>query len=89
MAESRATSTTLVGKQWANVTVVSRCTSPCTTPDTRCDYPATSPLGWSDRGGDSPKLLGYRRSRPRQSTQHHISGTRIQIALKLTPDRFR
>jgi hypothetical protein len=56
--------------------------------DTRWDYPATSRPGWSDRGGDSPKFLGHSGARPRQPAQHHISRTRIQIALKLTPDRF-
>ena len=57
--------------------------------DTRCDYPATSRPGCSDRGGDSPKFLSHSHTPPGQPAQHHIGRTRIQIALKLTPDRFR
>ena len=45
--------------------------------------------GWSHRGGNSPKFLGHSGARPRKPAQHHISRTRIQIALKPTPDRFR
>ena len=66
-----------------------RYTSSCTMPGTCWDSPATSQSGRSERGGDSPEFFGHGGVRPGQRAQHHISRTRIQIALKLTPDRFR
>ena len=52
-------------------------------------FPATTRPGRSERGGDSPKFFGHGGVRPGQPAQHDISGTRIQVTLKLMPDRFR
>jgi hypothetical protein len=66
-----------------------RYTSSSAMPGTCWDSPAASQPGRSERGGDSPELLCQAGVRPGQRAQRHIGRTRIQIALKLTPDRFR
>jgi hypothetical protein len=45
--------------------------------------------GGSERSGESPEFLGSCSVRPSQGAEYDISRTRIQIALELTPDRFR
>lgn len=45
--------------------------------------------GRFDRGGQGPQFFGCSIIRPRKRAQHDISHTRIQITLKLPPDRFR
>ena len=85
---------TLTSASWMNMVEIwpaptPRYTSSSTMPGTCWDSAATSRPGRSERGGDSPEFFGHGGVRPGQRAQHHISRTRIQIALKLTPDRFR
>jgi hypothetical protein len=52
-------------------------------------YRSTGQPGRSDRSGDSPEFFGDGGVCPGQRAQQHFSCTRIQVALKLTPDGFR
>lgn len=49
-------------------------------------YRSTGQPGRSDRGGEGPEFFGDGGVCPGQRAQRHFSRTRIQVALKLTPD---